>query len=613
MWYPEARWRSAAERWCSLPRRMLPRRKAASCRRTAVFLVLVTFIWLQLHVPSPGGNGGAASGTSGGASGNGAAGSAGSSGSRASGAAVSTGPFAGGSAAAAGGALDANNAEAAAVLKMVPKALHKFLLLRTGEVSGATGAAAEPSPQGNATAGNGTGEAGERADFPAASTSSAAGGGGLNVSEILRRVEKHNELQLVLNEEAFGPVLNDTLIIVVQVHTRIAYLRHLIVSLAQARGIEKALLVFSHDYYDEGINALVRSVDFCKVMQVFYPASIQTHPDTFPGDDPNDCPRNIKKEQALLKGCNNAPYPDLYGHYREAKFTQTKHHWWWKANRVFDQLEVTRNHSGLVLFLEEDHYVTEDFIHVLRLMERTRKASCEQCNVLSLGTYLKTYNYYGDAKRKEALKAKQRHQQASAGSISPSWSFQILPSLYQHYQKAEVTPWVSSKHNMGMAFDRHTWAEIRRCAEFFCTYDDYNWDWSLQHISQPTPAPPQSQPSTPKQGSAGGGCLGSSHRLIAMVMKGPRVFHIGECGVHHKKNNCEPTAVIQKVQQVVKQASKHFFPSHLTLIFTGGANGGAGGGGSGKNGKQQKPRKGNGGWGDRRDHQLCINMTRVGR
>lgn len=45
--------------------------------------------------------------------------------------------------------------------------------------------------------------------------------------------------------------------------------------------------------------------------------------------------------------CNNALYPDLYGHYREAEFTQTKHHWWWKANRVFNQLEVTRNHTGI--------------------------------------------------------------------------------------------------------------------------------------------------------------------------------------------------------------------------------------------------------------------------
>ncbi|KAJ9589211.1 hypothetical protein L9F63_028005, partial [Diploptera punctata] len=95
--------------------------------------------------------------------------------------------------------------------------------------------------------------------------------------------------------------------------------------------------------------------------------------------------------------------------------------------------------------------------------------------------------------------------------------------------KAEVTPWISSKHNMGMAFNRSTWQDIQHCSEFFCNYDDYNWDWSLQHISQ--------------------GCL--KHKLYAMVMKGPRVFHIGECGVHHKKANCESTAVISKVQQAM--------------------------------------------------------------
>jgi len=175
-------------------------------------------------------------------------------------------------------------------------------------------------------------------------------------------------------------------------------------------------------------------------------------------------------------------------------------------------------------------------------MERTCRASCDHCNILSLGTYLKTYNYYGDSK------------------------------------KAEVTPWISSKHNMGMAFNRSTWQDIRHCAEFFCTYDDYNWDWSLQHISQ--------------------GCL--DHKLYAMVMKGPRVFHIGECGVHHKKANCESTTVISKVQQVLKYASKHLYPNYLTLTVT-------------STNKKQKLRKGNGGWGDLRDHQLCINMTRSGR
>lgn len=55
--------------------------------------------------------------------------------------------------------------------------------------------------------------------------------------------------------------------------------------------------------------------------------------------------------------------------------------------------------TGLVLFLEEDHYVAEDFISVLQLMQKTGKTSCDKCNIYSLGTYLKTYNYYADSKK----------------------------------------------------------------------------------------------------------------------------------------------------------------------------------------------------------------------
>lgn len=71
----------------------------------------------------------------------------------------------------------------------------------------------------------------------------------------------------------------------------------MIVSLAQAKGIENVLLVFSHDYYDDEINELVQTIDFCKVIQIFYPFSIQTHSNEFPGESPGDCPRNINKEQ----------------------------------------------------------------------------------------------------------------------------------------------------------------------------------------------------------------------------------------------------------------------------------------------------------------------------
>ncbi|XP_061395067.1 alpha-1,6-mannosyl-glycoprotein 2-beta-N-acetylglucosaminyltransferase [Musca vetustissima] len=544
-----------------------------------------------------------------------------------------------------------------AILSMVPSVLHKFLQPKTRNQTLAA------SLHQNGTLINGLGAGGM-----------GGAGGNLvsfvdlyhppNISEIKRQIAKYNDMQLVLNEYTFGPLQNDSVIIVIQVHTRIIYLRHLIVSLAQARDISRVLLIFSHDFYDEDINDLVQSIDFCKVMQIFYPYSIQTHPNEFPGVDPDDCPRDIKKDQAIIRKCNNALYPDLYGHYREAKFTQTKHHWWWKANRVFDQLEVTKYHTGLVLFLEEDHYVAEDFLYLLEMMQRRTADLCPQCNILSLGTYLKTFNYYtynSKSKQKSfsnaaaastsllssnnllgyhrnrkslqissqtALKtssnnnnynnnnnhkfynensqnqlksyvgdtqpnSQQQQQHGTSSLITTStstttksttqnqgaqqtWSYHVLPSLYSVYQKVEVMPWISSKHNMGFAFNRTTWTSIRKCAKHFCSYDDYNWDWSLQHVSQQ--------------------CL--QRKLHAMIVKGPRVFHIGECGVHHKKKNCESNQVISKVQQVLRIARKsgQIFPKSLTLTVASLI-------------KKTKLRKGNGGWGDRRDHDLCMNMT----
>ncbi|XP_055593160.1 alpha-1,6-mannosyl-glycoprotein 2-beta-N-acetylglucosaminyltransferase isoform X3 [Uranotaenia lowii] len=485
------------------------------------------------------------------------------------------------------GPADTTNYSTAAILQMVPPVFHKYLTSKTR----------------NAT----YGQNGTHGGLPGAAGGSGSDGSAraANISEILRMIHRYNELQTVLNEDIFGPLQNDSVIIVVQVHKRITYLRHLIVSLAQAKDISRTMLVFSHDFFDDDINDLVQSIDFCKVMQIFYPFSIQTHPSEFPGADPEDCPRDIKKEQALLRKCNNALHPDLYGHYREAKFTQTKHHWWWKANRVFDQLEVTKYHTGLVVFLEEDHYVAEDFLYILELMQQKALELCPKCNILSLGTYLKTFNYYTYNKKQKQLQQQQQHQQqllrqqqqqklnqqqqqqqggaqvtTEKYASQSQWGYQVLPTLYSIYQKVEVTPWVSSKHNMGMAFNRSTWHEITRCARHFCEYDDYNWDWSLQHVSQQ--------------------CL--KQKLHVMVVKGPRVFHIGECGVHHKKSNCESNQVISKVQQVLRVArrSHQLYPKSISLMVASVI-------------KKTKLRKGNGGWGDQRDHQLCFNITLIGR
>lgn len=39
----------------------------------------------------------------------------------------------------------------------------------------------------------------------------------LNISEILRNIAHYNELQQVYNEDIYGPIQNDTVVIVIQV------------------------------------------------------------------------------------------------------------------------------------------------------------------------------------------------------------------------------------------------------------------------------------------------------------------------------------------------------------------------------------------------------------
>uniref|UniRef100_A0A915C7L7 Alpha-1,6-mannosyl-glycoprotein 2-beta-N-acetylglucosaminyltransferase n=1 Tax=Parascaris univalens TaxID=6257 RepID=A0A915C7L7_PARUN len=361
----------------------------------------------------------------------------------------------------------------------------------------------------------------------------------LSQEEIVASIEFLNANYEVLNVNEFGRVQDAKFVIVVQVHNRIEYLKYLIQSLEKARFIDEVLLIFSHDFSSSSINQLVKEIRFCRVMQIFYPYNIQLFPNIYPGQHPQDCPEGATKDEAKEMHCNNWAHPDKYGHYRVAKITQIKHHWWWKINYVFDGI-MARYELGdaWVVLLEEDHYVAPDFLHVLKLIIENKKKFCEACQVISLGFYLKQYRSYQD-------------------------DITLLG----------VHPWFSSKHNMGMAFDASTWQLIKNCSREFCTYDDYNWDWSLMHISMK--------------------CLPSKLRVIAV--KAPRVLHVGDCGVH--THRCNVQNAPKKAQDLFLRVSERLFPSSLRVV---------------ENSRRMlKPSKENGGWGDLRDHELCLNNSRT--
>lgn len=82
-----------------------------------------------------------------------------------------------------------------------------------------------------------------------------------------------------------------------QTHVRLGYLQSLIRCLEEAKYIENTLLVFSHGFYSDEINNVVQKIQFARVLQIFFPYGLQTHPNMFPGFSPNDCPHGISKKE----------------------------------------------------------------------------------------------------------------------------------------------------------------------------------------------------------------------------------------------------------------------------------------------------------------------------
>ena len=83
-------------------------------------------------------------------------------------------------------------------------------------------------------------------------------------------VARANKRQRLNNEDRFELVSNPSAaVIVVQIHNRTDYLRHLVDSLRKTVDISSTLVIFSHDYYSPQLDDIIRSIDFCLVSTQF--------------------------------------------------------------------------------------------------------------------------------------------------------------------------------------------------------------------------------------------------------------------------------------------------------------------------------------------------------
>ncbi|KAL7593929.1 alpha-1,6-mannosyl-glycoprotein 2-beta-N-acetylglucosaminyltransferase [Lactuca sativa] len=355
------------------------------------------------------------------------------------------------------------------------------------------------------------------------------------------KLPKHNYLSKMLekknqlpprNIDLYPNLAKDRIIIVLYVHNRPQYLKLVVDSLSHVSGINETLLIVSHDGYFEEMNKIIEGIKFCQVKQVFAPFSPHIFPNYFPGVSPNDCK---EKDDPIAKNCEGTT--DQYGNHRSPKIVSLKHHWWWMMNTIWDGLQETINHSGDILFIEEDHFIFPNAYRNLKMLTDLKSSKCPDCYAANLAP-------------------------SNVKSRGEGWDTLIAERM----------------GNIGYTFNRTVWRKIHRKAKEFCLFDDYNWDITMWVTVYPSFGGP------------------------VYSMRGPRAsaVHFGKCGLHQGQGEqaaCVDNGVvnieveeIDKVVNVKQEWGVHVF---------------------GNQEGYQAGFRGWGGWGDKRDHQLCFDFAKM--
>ncbi|KAL9253809.1 Alpha-1,6-mannosyl-glycoprotein 2-beta-N-acetylglucosaminyltransferase-like protein [Drosera capensis] len=291
-------------------------------------------------------------------------------------------------------------------------------------------------------------------------------------NQLSKMLEERNKLP-PRNLDLYPSLAEDHIVIVLYVHNRPQYLKVVVESLSKVVGINETLLVVSHDGYFQEMNAIVDGIRFCQVKQIFAPYSPHVFSDGFPGVSPRDCKN---KDNPVKNNCEGTA--DQYGNHRSPKIVSLKHHWWWMMNTVWDGMKETRQHSGHILFIEEDHFIFPNAYLNLQLLMKLKSEKCPDCY---------------------------------AANLAPS-------DVKSRGEGTEVLI-AERMGNVGYSFNRTVWRKIHMKAREFCFFDEYNWDitmWSTVYPSFGKPVYTLRGPRT-------------------------SAVHFGKCGLHQgqgKKHAC---------------------------------------------------------------------------
>lgn len=239
------------------------------------------------------------------------------------------------------------------------------------------------------------------------------------------------------------------------VHNRPEYLQHTLSSLEKVRGIRDAhvWLLVSLDGHFPAIEKLVNSITFCQVKMVYHPFGRGLVP-IVPGSGSVHPNSGIQTEfqastSTLALKFDWEKANDTFLTDVNLKQAAPKHHYWWLWNYIVTKrahLPVELSRPYTVAFVEEDHMLAPDFLEVL---QKTQSLNCTDCFAFNLGHH------------SEPAKVTVKDVEEGAHLFD----FGVV-------------------YNIGLVFTDASLQKLVKHGDFFCGFDEYNWDLTMNRMSQ---------------------------------------------------------------------------------------------------------------------------------
>lgn len=302
---------------------------------------------------------------------------------------------------------------------------------------------------------------------------------------------------------------------VYMVYKRVDLLKVAIDSLRASDFDRKSVpLIISHDGNVPEMTSYVEQLksEF-NVILIFHPYSCYEHPNTFPGND---------------ESLNVGYAGDQYGNKRNGMMTCCKHHFTWMIKSVFE-MNFPGQSVDAIAFFEEDYVVSPSIYE-------TVVSGLHLYNALP---QKKNESYFGIVLEGRVFKS---------DDVIEGW----------HVKKFSSGP---------MVLTRPMYKSLVINADTFCTYDDYNWDWSIVHLMNKGLIP-----------------------SLVLFPSIPQVMHIGiDKGIHGGR--------VARWQLFATLNAKFPEPFHGTKIV-----------GDTKQFNRTVAKDPFGGWGHKADHKHCLKL-----